>query len=71
MVPEGELQRVAVAIYGVMCAPKADHAATAALAVGHAGLRVPLPLPPKPTPAGGNPLERGMGCLLPTVHECS
>lgn len=45
MVPEEELQKAAAAIYGVMRDMKASHAATAAMALGHAGLRVPLPLP--------------------------
>ncbi len=59
MVPENELQKVAVAIFAVMVAPKADHAATAALSMGHAGLRVPL-LAMAP-PAGKVPsCEEGM-----------
>lgn len=71
MVAEEELQKVAVAIYGVMRAPKADHAATAALAMGHAGVRVPLPLPSKPIPAGRKALKPETDCLLPMVNKSS
>lgn len=53
LVPEEVLQKVAKTIYGVIHAPKADHAAMAALALGHAGMRAPLPLPAYPPAALG------------------
>ena len=45
-VPEAALQASAKALAGVLMMPKSAHAATAAAALGHAGLRGPLPLPP-------------------------
>jgi len=53
LVPEEVLQKAAETIYGIIHAPKADHAATAVLALGHAGIRAPLPLPLHPPAALG------------------
>lgn len=65
LVPEEELQKAAAAVYGVMHDTKSDHAATAAMALGHAGLRVPLPLPSSSTaPAGTTSLTEGQQQLF-------
>ena len=53
MVPEEELQKAATAIYGVMRDMKSGHPANAAMALGHAGLRVPLPFPSSSTGSAG------------------
>lgn len=45
LLPEQELQAAAAALFARLAAPRQDHAAVAAMALGHAGLRVPLPLP--------------------------
>ncbi len=57
LLPELELQLAAAQLYARLAAPKLEHAAVAAMALGHAGLRVPLPLPDSsPVPGAHFPL---------------
>lgn len=51
--PEAALWTAVRALAAAVTAPKSVHAATAALALGHAGLRGPLPFPPAEDGAEG------------------